>query len=219
MQNVPIMVWESVLAVKIFIPLFSAIHHICNAVAEKVLVNEWNSLWATMPGEVEADPTSWRHGPGLMFCIFMCETHTSTRNTLCDSAHGMHVWRHLKMSRIQSMLHFPVWLCFRFLWISSCLFPQWSTWSVSRTCYVIIAATIVTAVTLCDWECLCNWRQADMQSSKGKVKPQRRTAASGPNLSKAGNKVQRDFLLCMHSQSPLTTYYPSFYNSLKISTF
>lgn len=143
----------------------------------------------------------------------------STRNTLCDSAHGMHVWRHLKMSRIQSMLHFPVWLCFRFLWISSCLFPQWSTWSVSRTCYVIIAATIVTAVTVCDWKCLYNWRQADMQSSKGKVKPQRRTAASGPNLSKAGNKVQGDFLLCMHSQSPLTSYYPSFYNSLKLSTF
>lgn len=44
LQNVPIMVWESVLAVKIFIPLFSAIHHIFNAVAEKVLLNEWNSL-------------------------------------------------------------------------------------------------------------------------------------------------------------------------------
>lgn len=71
------MVWESVLAVKIFIPVFSAIHHIFNAVAEKVLVNKWNSMQATMPGEMEADPTSWRHRPGLIFCIFMCETHTA----------------------------------------------------------------------------------------------------------------------------------------------
>lgn len=80
LQNVPATVWGFVLAVKSFMPVFSAVHHVFTAVAEKWLKTNGIPWKLNHTERREQAVGAGQHRPALKFCIFLHATHTAPEN-------------------------------------------------------------------------------------------------------------------------------------------
>lgn len=80
LQNVPATVWGFVLAVKSFMPVFSAVHHVFTTVAEKYLKTNGIPWKLKHKERREQAVDAGQHRPGLKFCIFLHATHTAPEN-------------------------------------------------------------------------------------------------------------------------------------------
>lgn len=80
LQNVPATVWGFVLAVKSFMPVFSAVHHVFTAVAEKCLKTNGIPRKLKHKERRQRAVGAGQHRPALKFCIFLPATHTAPEN-------------------------------------------------------------------------------------------------------------------------------------------